>query len=138
MLLHTAAWDRLNSLQVLDASFNQLGGALLVGDFPYLPFPATLQQLYLDHNNLLGNVPGDFAGMPHLRCWSFYNNPGLCGVRPPGVLCFDAEGTNIGARLCHEMLRTAAIAGYGGGWEGASCKSLARTHSLFARTPSPC
>jgi hypothetical protein len=113
-LLPAAAWDRMPSLKVLDASFNQLGSGLQV------LFPETLQQLYLDHNNLTGTFPSDFAAVPNLRCWSLDHNPGLCGLPPPGALCFDAVGTSIGERLCNGMLHPVPACAVWS-WEGSCC-----------------
>lgn len=85
-----AAWSQLTSLKVLDASYNLLVGA--VPDF----LPSTVQQLYLDHNTLSGNVPYKYGTMPDLRCWSLDNNPEICGVPPAGARCLAWTGTKLG------------------------------------------
>lgn len=78
------------NLKVLDASFNQIFGA--VPDF----LTNTLQQLYLDHNNLTGGVPLKYGNAPDLRCWSLDYNARLCGLPPGGSRCFDPTNTSIG------------------------------------------
>jgi Leucine-rich repeat (LRR) protein len=78
----------MTSLKVLDASFNALEGSLPA-------MPSSLEQLYLDHNHLTGQIPYAL-GMGQLRCWSIDNNPGVCGPVPGDVPCFSPLGTNLG------------------------------------------
>jgi hypothetical protein len=80
----------MTSLKVLDASYNQIVGAVIgfLSD--------NIQQLYLDNNMLSGNIPFKYGSTPNLRCWSLDHNPQICGVPPAGARCFDLTGTNIG------------------------------------------
>jgi hypothetical protein len=86
----TAGWSLMTSLKVLDASYNQIVGAVIgfLSD--------NIQQLYLDNNMLSGNIPFKYGSTPNLRCWSLDHNPQICGVPPAGARCFDLTGTNIG------------------------------------------
>jgi hypothetical protein len=82
--------QQMYSLKVLDASNNALQGTV-----PNL-LSSSLQQLYLDHNQLTGGVPSMYGSSQELRCWSLDHNPGLCGSLPAGARCLDLSGTNIG------------------------------------------
>lgn len=83
-------------LRHLDVSYNQIPGGVPT----YLP--SSIEQLYLDHNVLTGQVSAVFANsgsssgtFSNLTCWSLDHNPGLCGLAPVNSRCFDKTGTNI-------------------------------------------
>lgn len=92
-----AAWSMLASIKLLDASHNMLTSVPS-------QLPATLQQLYLDHNSLQGAIPAVYGAFPNLTCWSFDNNPSLCGIAPANTPCFDFTSTRFGESAGHRAV----------------------------------
>lgn len=91
--LPVAAWSTLTSIKLLDASHNVLSSVPS-------QLPNTLQQLYLDHNSLQGSIPAVYGAAPNLTCWSFDNNPNLCGNAPANTPCFNTTSTRYGKSAC--------------------------------------
>lgn len=59
----------------------------------------TLQQLHLQGNSLQGPIPASYSQLQQLTCLRLDNNPGLCGVIPENLPCFDIRSTGLGEWL---------------------------------------
>lgn len=84
-----------------------------------MPDPNSLIQIQLQGNALSGSIPNTWATFgTSLGCLILAENPGLCGVVPNGLPCFDITNTNLGEHrvsLSQAVAYDAALQKYYGG-----------------------
>ncbi|PNH08674.1 Leucine-rich repeat receptor-like protein kinase PXL2 [Tetrabaena socialis] len=107
-----AAYSALTGLQNLYAQGNRLAGPL-PGAWTTGPLLLVIRELHVSGNNLSAAIPSSWAalnpdGPGTLQCLDLYDNPYLCGEVPAGMVCPEANNTDLG-RDCATRVSTGSI-----------------------------